>query len=267
MDKTTKKEIIYALGKLPKGSKELDDAYKEALQRIEFQRQGLRDLAKRVLLWITCAKRPLNTLELQHALAVEVGELALDPDNLRDTEVMLSVCAGLVTIDKESGIIRLVHYTTQEYFERTWNFWFPNAQNDITITCVTYLSFDAFESGFCPTNEEFEARLRSNALYDYAARNWGYHAYATEGDVVQLVLGLLESEAKVSASSQAMMASGSYTGFGQRGPTSMTGVHLAAYFGLRETVMALFKNRHNLDVEDSHGPVLLSVFNISMRPY
>lgn len=146
MDKTTKKEITCALGRLPKGSEELDDAYKEALQRIEFQRQGLRDLAKRVLLWITCARRPLNTLELQHALAVEVGELALDPDNLRDTEVMLSVCAGLVTIDKESGIIRLVHYTTQEYFDRTWNFWFPNAQNDITITCVTYLSFDAFES-------------------------------------------------------------------------------------------------------------------------
>jgi hypothetical protein len=34
---------------------------------------------------------------------------------------MVSVCAGLVTIDEESNIIRLVHHTTQEYFERSQN--------------------------------------------------------------------------------------------------------------------------------------------------
>ena len=43
----------------------------------------------------------------------------LDEENLPEIEDMVSVCAGLVTIDEESNIIRLVHYTTQEYFERT----------------------------------------------------------------------------------------------------------------------------------------------------
>ena len=33
-------------------------------------------------------------------------------------DVLVSVCAGLVTIDRESNIIRLVHYTTEEFFER-----------------------------------------------------------------------------------------------------------------------------------------------------
>ncbi|OCK78779.1 purine and uridine phosphorylase, partial [Lepidopterella palustris CBS 459.81] len=258
--KTTPKAIRTALKRLRKESnisgnntKALDSAYRQAMERIEGQIGDKTVLAKQVLSWITCAKRPLATLELRHALAVELGASELDEENLPEIEDMVSVCAGLVTIDEESDIIRLVHYTTQDYFGRTWGSWFPNAQNDITITCVTYLSFNDFESGFCPTDEEFEARLRFNALYDYAAHNWGYHAHATEEEVIQLVLGLLESEAKVSASSQAMMASGSYSGYSQTVPRVMTGVHLAAYFGLRDTVMALFKKRHDPDVKDTDG--------------
>jgi hypothetical protein len=63
--------------------------------------------------------------------------------------------------------------------------------------CVTYLLFDAFETGFCPTDEELEARLQSNALYNYSARNWGHHA-RTASMERQLILNFLESEAKIS---------------------------------------------------------------------
>lgn len=90
----------------------LDQAYKEAMERINEQKPGFRRLANKVLSWITCAKRPLTTSELQHALAVEVGDTKLDEDNIERIERIVSVCAGLVTVDKETGIIRLVHYTT-----------------------------------------------------------------------------------------------------------------------------------------------------------
>ena len=50
--------------------------------------------------------------EIPDALAVEVGESELDQDNLSELEDMVSICAGLVIIDEESNIIRLVHYTT-----------------------------------------------------------------------------------------------------------------------------------------------------------
>jgi hypothetical protein len=43
--------------------------------------------------------------ELQHALAVEVGDSKLDRENLEQIERMVSVCAGLVTLDEESGKI------------------------------------------------------------------------------------------------------------------------------------------------------------------
>jgi hypothetical protein len=159
IDKTTPRKLTLALEKLPKGSEALDYAYMEGMKRIEGQSTGFRELAKRVLSWITCAKRPLTTSELRHALAVEVDESELDKDNFEEAEDMVSVCAGLVTVNKASDVIRLVHYTTQEYFERTWTSWFPDAQRDIATACVQYLSFDAFETGFSQTDKELETRL------------------------------------------------------------------------------------------------------------
>jgi Ankyrin repeats (3 copies)/Ankyrin repeats (many copies) len=225
------------------------------MERIEGQIKNSRELAKQVLSWITCAKRPLTTSELRHALAVEIGEFKLDEENLPEIEDVLSVCAGLVTVDEQSDVIRLVHYTTQEYFERTWTFWFPNAQKDIATICVTYLSFDAFNTGFCPSDAEFEIRLESNPLYGYAAKNWGHHVYAASTEVEQLILNLLKSEPKVSASSQAMMVAGKYrySNYSQEAPRQITGVHLAACFGLTEMTTTLLKNGFHQDPKDGHG--------------
>ncbi|KAI9766762.1 MAG: hypothetical protein M1839_004766 [Geoglossum umbratile] len=234
MDQPTRGDIKQALQHLAKGIDGLDETYKQAMERIEDTGSRIRKLAKHILAWIIHAKRPLSTAELQHALG-------LDRDYLPSVQVLQSVCAGLVTIDKQSGIVRLVHYTTQEYFEWTWTSWFPSAQMDITNVCITYLLFDVFETGFCQSDREFKARLRTNVLYDYAARNWGHHACTAsieEGSIEEdLILNLLKSRAKVSATSQAMMASGSYSGYSQIVPRQMTGVHVAAYFGLVKTIM------------------------------
>ena len=108
-----------ALKKFPNGSEAYNYAYEEAMERVDGQITNSRDLAKQVLSWITCAKRPLTTSELRHAIAVEIGAFKLDEENLPEIEDIVSVCAGLVTVDQESDIIRFVHYTTQEYFERT----------------------------------------------------------------------------------------------------------------------------------------------------
>ena len=134
----------------------LDEAYKDVMERINGQKPGFRRLAEKVLLWITCAKRPLIVSELQYALAVVVRDSQLDEDNLERIERMVSVCAGLVTVDEESNIIRLVHYITQEYFERTQSQWFPDVQTNITTICITYLSFNEFKGGICHNDEEFE---------------------------------------------------------------------------------------------------------------
>jgi hypothetical protein len=175
--KTSVKAVRAALNNMVTGSDAYDHAYKDAMERIQGQRSGHTQLVIQVLSWITCAKRPLTVKELQHALSVEVDKSEFDEDNLQQVD-MASICAGLVTIDDESSIIRLVHHTTQEYFDRTQNQWFPDAQLQITTTCIAYLSFQCFGEGCCPTDIDFEERLKSYPLYDYAARNWGHHGRA-----------------------------------------------------------------------------------------
>ena len=257
---TTPKAIRTALKDLPTGSEAYDCAYKEAMERIKGQIPGSAVLAMRVLWWISFSARPLTTLELQHALAVEIGESAIDEENLPEIEDMISVCAGLVTVDEESGTIRLVHYTTQEYFERTRSEWFPDAQTDIATTCVNYLLFDTFDIGFCETDAEFESRLKLNPLYDYAARNWGHHSHTVPTELELLINKLFSSKSKMSSCSQAMMEKKGwyYRGYSQHAPRNLTGAHIAAYFGLGELVMTLLKNGHDLDLGDSDSRTPLS---------
>ena len=162
--KTTPKAIRLALEELEirgggsnddKTSKTLDRAYMQAMERIGFQAQEHRGLANQVLSWITCAKRRLTCSELQHAIAFEADETRdLDRENVTDIELIVSVCAGLVIVEEESDIIRLVHYTTQEYFERTWERWFPNAHANIARACATYLLFQLPFNIIIPNNNK-----------------------------------------------------------------------------------------------------------------
>jgi ankyrin repeat protein len=239
--------IELALQNLPT---KLDETYQQAMTRIENQGGGFRDLAKKVLFWVIHAKRLLSTAELQHAVAVEPGKPKLNGKFIPNIEILCSICAGLVTVDTQSDVIRLVHYTTQEYLERTQMTWFPNAQRDIASICITYLAFDAFEAGFCPADKEFETRLQQNPFYDYAARNWAYHVRSASTVPDYLISNFLDSDAKVSAAGQAMRVCGNLPGYSQRVPREITGMHLAACFGLEDVMTLLLKSGHNPDAKD-----------------
>ncbi|KAH8703741.1 ankyrin repeat-containing domain protein [Talaromyces proteolyticus] len=229
-------------------TKALDRAYMHAMKRIDTQAEERCKLAKQILSWITFAKKPLSRLELQQALAVEVGKPELDNENIPDIEVMVSVCAGLITVDERSEHIRLVHYTAHEYFKRTWDTWLPNIESDITTVLVTYLSFENFEVGPCQTSEDLEARLQSNPLYNYAARYWGYHARAASMELDHAILFFLENNAKVAAAIQAMKAT-AWTLFTSDELDRIDGlaVHIAAHFGLTNTIDALLRKGFSAD--------------------
>ncbi|KAF4853705.1 Vegetative incompatibility protein HET-E-1 [Colletotrichum siamense] len=140
---TPVREILSALDKFKQQSANkssdhqvYNEAHKDAYARIDGQESKLRDLGRNVLSWIVHAVRPLTTTELNHALAVDTNrsDTDLDRHNLRDTDTIVSVCAGLVTFDKTSDNIRLfsLHYTTQEYFERSKEKYFPTAHFEMT---------------------------------------------------------------------------------------------------------------------------------------
>lgn len=178
-----------------KRTRQLDDAYTEAMGRIRAQSAGLLELAELVLSWIVCAKSPLTALELKTALAVEVGEEFVDEENFTDIEDMITACNGLVTHEEGSGTMRLVHYTAQEYLEREQRSWLPQAQIVLSTTCLTYLQFDLYPNGL-PDVMEYDKRLTKMSdgtfpLYKYAVRNWGHHVREAWEDVKDLVLEFL----------------------------------------------------------------------------
>lgn len=140
-NRTSIKAVRKALNHLPD---QLDGLYDEAWDRISRQPDDDRQLAERTLIWLVHAYRPLSLGTIQHALAVEHGESDFDTENISSSENILNACAGLITIDPKSKVMRLVHYTTQEYFESHTKF--LDAHGEITKTCITFLSYDPFES-------------------------------------------------------------------------------------------------------------------------
>ena len=123
------------------------------MRRIENQHPDDRDLAKRTLLWISQGKRLLSVAEMQQAVAIELGESDLDPDSTVDCDDIISACTGLVTKGRTSSgceILRLVHYTTQDYLERTTAKYFPKSEEYLASSCLTYLLFDVFSVVLCP---------------------------------------------------------------------------------------------------------------------
>jgi hypothetical protein len=253
--KRSPKALKVALQSLPTGSEAYDRAYDEAMQRIENQIPESQELAKQVLAWIIFAERPLTTSELRHALAIEKGSSELDTLNLPELEDMIGVCAGLVTTDELSDTIRLVHYTTQEYFERHRKSLYPIAQDYITDMCLTYLSFTAFETGECQNDREFEDRKRRHVLYDYSACNWGHHARMASTETNQAVLKFLRNDMLTAASGQIMLISQrpkqQLEKYSHQIPQSVIGPHLAANFGLVEALATLLSTGYPANMMDS----------------
>jgi hypothetical protein len=143
------KAVRKALQDLPDG---LQGTYDEALARIHRQSEDARKLAEEVLAWVSNVKRPLTVAELQEALAIEPGDTILDTDNLTDIGAIVSVCAGLITVDETASVVRLIHYTTQDYLNGLPLF--SNAHTIIVSRCITYLSFKEFE--ILPQEDDWE---------------------------------------------------------------------------------------------------------------
>ncbi|KAF3223692.1 hypothetical protein TWF679_000129 [Orbilia oligospora] len=234
-----------------------DSTYSAIMEKIRANDEELVPITFKVLMWITCASRRLTKAELQHAIAVEPEEpTEIDNDNISDIEDLISPCLGLVTIDEESNVVRLIHYTAQEYLERTKQSWFSNPHNYLATTCITYLSYDNFKLGICSDEDDLKERLRSNSLYRYAANNFAYHIRESspgQTETLSLVLDFLLEDNLLLACVQVSFNGRLWYGIQSRDAmASLRALHVAAYFGLARAVELLLAERRT-DLETKEG--------------
>ncbi|KXH49871.1 hypothetical protein CNYM01_08064 [Colletotrichum nymphaeae SA-01] len=247
------KKALKAFGETIEKANIYSAVYDEAMNRIRSQPSEHVELALEVLSWTTGAKRPLTVKELQHALAVEEGETDIDQDNIIPVETMISVCAGLVTVSERSGgVIRLVHQTTQEYFERKRHQFFPEIDSQMAMACTNYLSiknvyklpgnYNSYVNNFDFERRDWhDHRYKSAPFFDYATIYWGDHT--RESPVIPTeVVGFLRNRDARNRSASVLRR--------LRWMSSIpsTSAHLAAYFG----IVQLFNN-HTFPERDMYS--------------
>ncbi|EHK41615.1 putative ankyrin repeat protein [Trichoderma atroviride IMI 206040] len=270
------------LRNLPEGLKELDTAYDDVITRIQNQDDDDVMMAKQILTWLYYAARPLNLQQLRHSLAVNLvaeadpDAIELDEDFLPDEEIIVSVCAGIVTCHAESNTVSFIHYTTKEYFKRRMDRQeierFLHLEINIAETCLMYLSFERKEfEDFLTAREEhidvdpelyymltFQRHIEKECLdwdldtcyplFHYAARYWGDHVKDMLGQVTQdLFMRFVQQRTGLEASVQ-VLAEKEY--YGQRFPISISGLCLASFFGLEGIVTMLLEDGQNVNAKN-----------------
>jgi len=83
----------------------LRDVYTTTLIRLKAQKGNKSILGLRALMWVLYSEWPLRAEELCHALGVEMGSPALDPENVPALRTLLSSCLSLVTVEASSSTV------------------------------------------------------------------------------------------------------------------------------------------------------------------
>ncbi|KAI0141720.1 ankyrin repeat-containing domain protein [Xylariaceae sp. FL1272] len=172
----TLRKLRMELSRFSSGSDLYDKLYNEAMQRIKLQGPEAEQTALRTLMIVSCVRRPLSTGELIHALALDDTYEELDEDMIPEIDDVISTCDGLVVVDGASDAVRLVHKSTQDYFERNRSRWFQEAHRKVGNICVKYKDIADLR---CNVREP-DPSLYS--FYNYATENWGYHHGIHDGE-------------------------------------------------------------------------------------
>ncbi|EAU90015.2 ankyrin repeat domain-containing protein 50 [Coprinopsis cinerea okayama7 len=160
-----------ALNGLPEN---LEDLYVQSMKRINEQKKPRADLANHVLLWLVFGREVLPFSDLQHALRLTLpnydGEIHKDD--------LLTVCCGLVTVEAETDLVRLVHFTAQVSLTSVLKQFLPEphhllfkATTQRLIDCGIPSNAERFEGGY-----DLERGFLRHPLLKYSYDHWVYHA-------------------------------------------------------------------------------------------
>ena len=192
-------------------------------------------------------------------------------------EDVVSVCSGLINVEEESGIVRLVHYTAQHFLETILETWNTKAQVDIATTCLAVLSLDDPP----PARVDWQRKRwipRYNDFFAYAAQHCGDHARSVQAQVYEMACTCVLDDEFLLRAAQGLSKGWSTTTrlhmfswvFEPQkedlADSTSTALHVLAHYGLHEIMRVLLtrpnKSLHrkiNMMDRWSRTPLLLAV--------
>ncbi|OQE41183.1 hypothetical protein PENCOP_c005G07897 [Penicillium coprophilum] len=199
----------------------LSDAYEKTFECIKYQSQARQKLAFDSMMWVSSSYRPLNSLELQHALATQPEDEEWDPDNLPSLRLIIASCCGLLAVDSldiPESEVHLVHHTLHHYLQDSQPEWKMRANILITQVSLKYLHFASMAKG----TQESENRETPLILTSFVCDNRGHHAMMMPPKLyINAALNLLQNQDGLQT-----LYPGKF----------FTGLHIASRFGLTHLV-------------------------------
>ena len=248
-DKRTPKAVRTALNGFESGDTSTDEiydrAYNHVMTRIASQEHG-RSLAMKVLMWVANVRKPLSVIQLKHALAINGDDDDdLEEDSLVDSTDIALYCSGLISIDKTTEIVRLVHITAQLYLTRNAAKLFPEASLQICRTCLSYILIQHRTYHSFP---EQTAAMKF-PLLQYAINNWGFHASQAQHEVTVLISDFFKAIPSCPYSFPERSTGRCWI---QSRFLSAYSLHICAYFDLGIVVEHFIQNGWDINQLDSH---------------
>ncbi|KAH6904769.1 hypothetical protein BKA70DRAFT_1063427, partial [Coprinopsis sp. MPI-PUGE-AT-0042] len=154
----------------------IEDLYLETWKRITSQTRSKVLLAKKVLLWVINATRSLTVDELRHALATSPETFRFESSRLVQEGMLIGLCRGLVTVEEETRLIRLVHYTAKDTLEQLITETFPHPHALLSAVCLARLTDSGFQQTIFSNGQELEQALEAEPLLSYAYDSWSTHS-------------------------------------------------------------------------------------------
>jgi ankyrin repeat protein len=172
------------LNSLPK---DLPDLYNRILRNIKPEDL---EVAKAILRWVVWAERPLTLHELTVAIAIRPGQRSMEPlSEMMEPDLegsLRSILGAMIIIQKNE--VHLIHQSAKDFLKdpiwtesEKFSLRVNEANLYISISCLTYLSFEEFE--YAPVDDEYpwnyheliERQNDESKFFRYSSTHWLDH--------------------------------------------------------------------------------------------
>lgn len=182
----SKESILQVLEGIPEGMV----PYYERTTRAMAENKLEKHIAKAVLVWVVAACRKITISELSNALKLDINTILPSAKS-----AVTGLCGQLVSIDKVSDVVDVIHPTAREFLlspdAGEFTISKPKAHERIALTCLQLLSSHELQP---PRNRRFPSPQQRQAepspFLDYALMQFSEHVNSASAETDELLLAL-----------------------------------------------------------------------------